>query len=67
MEADITTGAGASEHDRVEQLTPADPSEEQESAPEGAPEGLVDEADWLEQQIEVPLEEEPDGAADDDL
>ncbi|WP_449280770.1 hypothetical protein [Leucobacter sp.] len=61
----IEPSAEASEADVLDQLAPADPSEE-EPAPEplAAAKQPVSEADWVEQQKPVPLDDdrEADGA-----
>ncbi len=52
-------GAGASEQDLADQLTPVAPIDEDENTvPEDPPAGPVNEADWLDQQTVVPLEDE---------
>lgn len=44
------------EHDAIDQVTPADPDEDAVGLPEDSgPDGLVNDADWLDQQREVPL------------
>jgi hypothetical protein len=46
------------EADLVDQLIPIDPDElDLDPEPEGEVEGLVDEADWLDQQTEAPIDD----------
>ncbi|MFT3888982.1 MAG: hypothetical protein QM713_12585 [Arachnia sp.] len=47
------------EADLVEQLIPVDPADEVVE-PDGGADDLVDEADWLDQQVEVPAND-PEG------
>ena len=42
------------EADLVDQLTPADPTEEPDRIT--SPSGLVDEADWIDQRTDAPLD-----------
>ncbi|HMS36266.1 MAG TPA: hypothetical protein PKA93_03805 [Arachnia sp.] len=44
------------EADLIDQLVPVDPSE-LDLEPDGALEGLVDEADWLDQQVDASVDD----------
>lgn len=55
------SGAEVSEADRVDQAIPVFPEDVAEGFPEASgPDGFVSEADWLEQQREVPLPDDSD-------
>lgn len=55
----MATDADADDVDRLEQEMPVDPTEN-EALPDGGP-GDAAEADWLDQQIDAPLNEDDRG------